>query len=93
MAFKIREQVVCIKKGTWAIVDGGIRGGVSDPIYNEIYTISGFLDFKNEIYFYIKELDYFGCWFSGNFRKLDYNFVDEVLEMIMDEQLIKIESC
>ena len=84
--FKIREQVVCIKKGAWIVVDGTPTG--PDPIYNEIYTISFFDNFKNQTYFGLKELDPLGSWYSGNFRKLDYGFVEEVLEMIMEDELI-----
>jgi hypothetical protein len=90
MAFKIGEQVVCIKKGGWHHVYGEYNGE-PDPIYNEIYTISFFENFRNELYFGIKELAPNGSWGSRNFRKLDYDFVEEVLEMIMEDQLVKIE--
>jgi|NGEPerStandDraft_5_1074534.scaffolds.fasta_scaffold245065_1 hypothetical protein len=90
--FKIGEQVVCIKKGGWRSVGWVTQSHLTDPIYNEIYTISRFWNYKNELYFGIKGLHPHGRWFSGNFRKLDYWFVEEVLAMVMDDQLIKIEN-
>ncbi len=88
MAFKTGEQVVCIKKGSWNLTPPPTYN-ISVPIYNEIYTISNIINDGGE-YLALKELPSFTIWASNRFRKLDYNFVEEVLEMIMDEQLIKI---
>jgi len=76
--FKIGENVVCIKP-------------VLRLIKGEIYTIQGFQnDFPPSIGIYVEELNephfFYGKWSYNinRFRKLDYEFADNILEEITE---------
>lgn len=86
MSFKTGEEVVCIKKGSWVTVGGSYRNA-SDPITDDIYTISNIETINNKTYLQFKELDSNTGWLSIHFKKLDYNFVNEVLKKAKEDSL------
>ncbi len=80
MSFKIGEPVVCIKP-------------TGNLVKNEIYTIA-MVRLNGECINVIEAQNHLGYdgYHSWRFRKLDYDFVEEVLEMVMDEQLVNLEQ-
>lgn len=81
MNFKLGEKVVCINP-----VDGLIK--------NEIYTIK--FIYKNAFNFYEHNKttpdEGIIVYYNWRFRKLDYDFVDSVCEMIEQDNLIIINN-
>lgn len=78
--FKIGEKVVCIKP-----IDGLNK--------NEIYTISyisprGGLILKEDVAIKIG----YALFHGWRFRKLDYDFVKQVCNMIEEDNLVKVDK-
>lgn len=81
MAFRIGQEVVCIKFYPYNIDTGEIE---VCPLKNEIVTIvaiksNGWLTLKDYPY-YLQYEDYY-------YKPLNEDFVEEVCEMIMEEEL------
>jgi hypothetical protein len=87
MNFKTGERIVCVDSST------GYYGHVG-LIKHEIYTIEGFDNTATDdaiIGVILKELksnSRYGAWRIDRFRKLDYIFVDKLLEEIEIEELV-----
>ena len=71
--FKTGEQVVCIKP-------------TGNLVKNEIYTIASIIfDGRGITVIETQNTLFYAGFHSWRFRKLDYQFVEEVLEMIIEE--------
>jgi len=87
--FKIGEKVVCIKQGKWENANKNSLTdliNLPDPIYNKIYTICNIFIFKNA-YLYFTELNGVIGYNSKEFRKLDYDFVEDVIKKITEKPI------
>lgn len=70
--FKIGEKVVCID-------------ATGDLTKNEIYTIIGFNNYDNGLILQeIKSPKYLGAFKSFRFRKIDYEFAENLLKEISE---------
>ena len=82
--FKIGEKVVCINP-------------IGNLTENKIYTVEGFNSYDNGLILKeIKSIKYVGAFKSFRFRKLDYEFAENLLSEIakdfMKEENLKIQS-
>ena len=85
MAFKIGQKVVCIKQGSWEPCYDQV-----DPKYNKVYTIFSISENLGVAYLQLLGIDPLRFYDSIQFRPLDYDFVNEVMEMIEEESLVTI---
>ncbi len=85
MGFRVGQKVVCIKFYPWNIDTGQVE---VCPAKDDIVTIvaiksNGWLTFE-DYPSYLEYEDYY-------YRPLDREFVEEVCEMIMEEELVEIK--
>lgn len=76
MAFKVGDRVVCVYP-------------VDNLVKNEVYTIS----FLEKNFCILVELEFepeFECYYLYRFRKLDYDFVEEVLKQIKQQPVEQV---
>jgi len=95
MNFKIGEKIVCIDDSLPKTPE--LRNTMGKLVINEIYTVRGFIsvsdgvglylsEVKNEIVHYLstnRKIE--PCYDPARFRKLDYEFADNLLEEIKKE--------
>lgn len=89
--FKIGEKVVCIKQDKWEKANENPFTdfiNLPDPIYNEVYTICNIFTFNKDVYLYFTELNGTIGYNSKEFRKLDYDFVEDVIKKVTEEPII-----
>lgn len=88
MSFKIGEEVVCINADIITDYNLRVRYNAVGLIKNEIYTCGSdvFIDSDSDSVVFIRELNF--SFLANRFRKLDYEFVEEICEMIIEEPLV-----
>jgi hypothetical protein len=92
--FKIGEKVVCIDSGSGYIFKGNNKGRINtnQSIKGRIYTIYGLSPDTNNLILEEIKFNSFGNLSAHNykrFRKLDYEFAEQLLESIKESVLIK----
>lgn len=80
--FSVGERVVCIADW-WDILIQSKHDSKIDPKKHEVCVIKGIYDTREGVFFEIA--GYEGTMYcSTRFRKLDYDFVEEVLKLIQE---------
>lgn len=74
---------VCIKEGGWK----DCVLGEKYPLKGDIVTVSRCHTRGGILFYFLEEFGYYTCWNSKHFRDLDYDFVEDVLSKIKEEEL------
>lgn len=83
ISFKIGDKVVCIKNAIWHNASWQVATG---PKYNEDLIIDGFLEW-NKSFLHFTTWHGIQYFHESNFRKLDFDFVEEVIRQVETKEL------